>query len=275
MADLLNEPHPLFLPDEDDDAPLVSEIQISRMENGQAVFAPRVRPAAELQSLEQIAGEFGGGVYVLVARHEHRITTRRKYSIPGKPKPMYDEGPSGEKETHTPPPAAIDPMMAMMGMGGQGGGLMPILMMMFQQQNAAADRQTQMFIAMMNGNKDSSAQEKADARAELNASVERERINSQAQMTMFREMMMLNAQKSGGGSGEEFTRGVEFMRGFANQQIETMRAVAQGDGNSELGSILETLGQAFQAAQAVGMFKGGGTLPEGVPAVDPSAIPVQ
>lgn len=238
----------MFLPEDEDDPPQVSEIQVCRLENGQQVFAPRVRPATELQSLEQIAGEFGGGTYILIARHEGRISTRRKIVLPGKPKPMYDEGPKEDTHSASQTPA-IDPMMAMMGMGTGGGGLMPILMMMFQQQNAAADRQTQMFIAMMNGSRESSAEEKAAARAELAASVERERINSERQMNMFREMMAAKGSSAGG--GEDFTRGVEFMRTFAVQQIEVMKAQTKGD-DIEWGSILETIAQALQG---FGMLK--------------------
>ncbi len=256
--------HPLFMPEDDDDPVQVSEIQISRMENGQAMFAPRVRPASELQSLEQVAAEFGGGTYILIARHDHRITTRRKYVLPGKSKPLYDEGPKEEPVIATP---AIDPMMAMMGMGGGGGGgLMPLIMMMFQQQNASADRQTQMFVAMMQGSRESTADEKAAARAELQASVERERINSANQMAMMREMMTLSMQgKGNGGAGEDFTRGVEFMRSFANQQVEVLKAQAKGE-DTDWGSILETFGQAMQG---FGMLKNltGSPLPEGVPNV--------
>lgn len=260
MKQDLEPAHPLFLPDEEDDKPVsVDEIQISRMENGQQVYAPRVRPASELQSLEQIVSEFGGGHYILIARYEKRISTRRKIVLPGPPKPMYDEG--NKTEPVQAQPAPIDPMLAMMGMGGSGGGMMPLIMLMFQQQNQAADRQTQMFMAMMQGTRDSSAEEKAAARAELQASIERERINSERQMAMMREVLAMQANRGSGG-GEDFTRGVEFMRTFATQQVEMARAAAQGDGNDGLGAILETLGQAFQAAQAVGMFKGG-PLPEG------------
>jgi hypothetical protein len=141
------------------------------------------------------------------------------------------------------------------------GLIMMMMQQMMQQQAQAAASQTQMFIAMMQGNQQSSAEEKAQARAELQANIERERISSERTMALMREMM---GSKSSNGSGEDFTRGVEFMRGFAMQQIEMTKAMAKGeDTGGELGSLLETLGQAFQAAQAVGLIKPGG-LPEGV-----------
>lgn len=261
----MSEPgHPLFLPEEDDDEPVqVSQIQVTRMENGKQVFAPRVRPASELQSLEQIAGEFGGGTYVLIARHEGRITTRRKYDIPGLPKPLYDEEPKTAPTPVASQTAPIDPMSAMMG-GQQGGSLMGLIMMMMQQmmqqQAAAAQSQTQMFIAMMNNNQQSSAEEKAQARAELQANIERERLNSERTMALMREMM-----GNRGGSSEDFTRGVEFMRTFAQQQIEMAKSAAKGEDNGgELASLLETLGMAMQGFGMLKSVTGGGAMPEGV-----------
>jgi hypothetical protein len=258
--------HPLFLPDDEDESPVaVSEIQIARIENGQQVFYPRVFPANELQSLEQVVSELGGGSYILIARNEGRITTRRKYVLPGKPKPMYDES---RQETVTPPvsaptPTSLDPMALMM--SGQGGGLMPLIMLMMQQQQQAADRQMQMFLAMMQNTRESTAEEKAAARAEMNAQVERERISSEQMMGLMREAL---ASKSGGGS-EDFTRGVEFMRSFAAQQIETLRATTQNkDGELDFGSILETLGQVLQGASLLKGITGGG-VPEGVPLPTP------
>lgn len=260
--------HPLFPPDDDDarggddgEPVQVSQIQVTRMENGQPVFAPRIRPATELLSLEQIAGEFGGGTYILIARNEGRITSRRKYVIPGKPKPLFDEAKDESPTQVVPPAPVIDPMRAMM--GGEGG-LMGLIMMMMQQmmqqQAAAAASQTQMFIAMMQGNQQSSAEEKAQARAELQANIERERISSERTMGLMREMM----QARGGGGSEDFTKGVEFMRAFAHQQIEVMKSQVKGD-DTDWGSVLETVGQAIQGLQMFSAVKSGG-LPEGVAA---------
>ncbi len=259
--------HPLFLTEDSDDDPVaVSEIQIARVENGQQVFYPRLFPANELQSLEQVSAELGGGSYILIARHEGRITTRRKYVLPGKPKPMYDEG-RQEKETpvSTTPTVAVppvaDPMMSMIMMMMQG---------MMQQQAQAQQSQTQMFIAMMQGNQQSTAEEKAAARAELQANIERERISSQNTLTLMRELM----SSRGGGGSEDFTKGVEFMRGFAQLQIESAKQAAQGDGNDGLNSILETIGQALQAAQSVGLFKPN-PLPDGAGVVSQVAEAAQ
>lgn len=268
------EAHPLFPQsedDEDENIKLVSFITISRIENGKQYLAPRQRRADELRSLDQLHAEFGGGEYVLTAFHNGRISTRRKLNLPGKSKPMYDDGISSAEESRAtaqaPQIAPADPMQALMGSQG-GGSLMGLIMMMMQQmmqqQAAAAQSQTQMFLAMMQGNQQSSSEEKASARAELQANIERERISSERTMALMREMM---STRGGGGSGEEFTRGVEFMRSFATQQVETLRAAAKGDNETDWGSILESLGQVLQGAGMLKDLAGGGNsvgLPEGV-----------
>lgn len=249
LPEMTEDGHPLFLTDDEDDHPVVSQIQITRMENGQQVYAPRMRQAVELQSLDQIAGEFGGGVYVLIARHAGRIVGSRKYTIPGAPKKMYDETEETAKAKEPPPITMPAPVSAFGGDSSIMALLMTMMQGMMQSQTQAAQNQTQMFIAMMSGNQQASAEEKAAQRAELQANIERERINSQQTMTLMREFM----GNKGGGSGEDFTRGVEFMRSFATQQIEVLRSNAKGEGDTDWGSLLETLGQVMQGA---GLLKG-------------------
>ncbi len=262
------EAHPLFPIDEDsdsDDIKPVTSIHIARKENGKLMVAPRMRSATVLVSLEAIHGEFGGGEYVLIGYNNGKISNRRTINLSGKPKPMFDDGievPAPQAQAAPPP---VDPMAAMM--GGQGG-IMPLIMLMMQQQNQSADRQTQMFIAMMENSRQSTSEEKAQARAELAANIERERIANDRTMTLMREMMA--NKSSGNGGGEDFTRGVEFMCGFAMQQIEMVKATSKGEEGDGLMGLLETLGQAFQAAQAVGMFKGV-PIPEGVTQVAEAA----
>lgn len=255
--------HPLFPVDEDsddDEIRTVTSIHVARKENGKLMFAPRPRRADELNSLEQIHSEFGGGEYCLIGYNNGRITARRTINLSGKSKPLFDDGVEPVLEKPAAPSQIINPMQAMMG-GGEGG-IMGLIMMMMQQmmqaQAAAAQNQTQMFMAMMSNTQAQSSEEKASARAELQANIERERISSERTMTLMREMM----GAKGGGSGEDFTRGVEFYRSFANAQIEMARATAKESGDDGVGSILETLMQAFQGYQALQEMKNGG-----VPAV--------
>lgn len=244
--------HPLFpceADDEDDEVKPVSSIHITRKENGKFVFAPRPRQASELQSIEQIASEFGGGEYQLIAYHNGRITTRRVIIIPGKPKPMFDEGLEPVVEQKVSPSTVVDPMAALMGQGG--GGIMGLIMMMMQQmmqqQAAAQQSQTQMFIAMMQNNTATSQADKEAQRTELAANIERERQNSERTMTLMREMMSNRPS----GSGDEFAKGVEFMRSFATMQIDTARAAAKDSGDDGLEKLLETGMQALQGFMAL------------------------
>jgi hypothetical protein len=256
--------HPLFPVDEDsddDEIKTVQLIQIARKENGKPVFAPRARQASELQSLDQIHAEFGGGEYLLYAYNNGRISTRRTVNLPGKPKPMYDDGiDASASPAQAPAPPPADPMSAMMG-GGQGG-LMGLIMMMMQQmmqqQAQAAASQTQMFIAMMQGNQQQSSEEKAQARAELQANIERERIASERTMSLMREMM----QAKGGDTGDGFYKGVEFMRAQMSQQLDMLKN-SKGEGD---GDLMETLGMIIQGVSAFSQMNKGG-LPEGVPGV--------
>lgn len=257
--------HPLFPVGEDaddDEIKTVTSIHIARKENGKLMYAPRPRAANELESLEQIHAEFGGGEYVLIGYNNGRISARRMVNLSGKPKPMYDDGAQEEPKA----PATVAPVIDPMAMGGNNG-LMGLIMMMMQQmmqqQAQAAQSQTQMFIAMMQGNQQASAEEKAQARAELQANIERERINSERTMAMMREMMSARS----GGSGEDFTRGVEFMRSFATQQIETLKETATKGGDTDWGSILETFGQVMQGVGLLKQVNAGGPLPEGVPGI--------
>lgn len=253
--------HPLFPVGEDaddDEIKTVTSIHIARKENGKLMFAPRPRSASELESLEQIHSEFGGGEYVLIGYNNGRISARRNVNLSGKPKPLYDEGiPDTPPVVQAPPPA--DPMMAMM---GGSGGFLPFLAMMMQQQSQSADRQMQLFMAMIQGTRESSAEDKAQARAEMQANVERERIASERMMTLMREAMT----NKGGDSSNGFTQGVEFMRSFSMMQIEQMKNNAKEGDGTDWGSLIETLGQALQG---FGMLKGmaGGGLPEGAPGI--------
>lgn len=267
------EAHPLFPAseeDDDDEIKRVSFISVSRIENGKQYLAPRQRRADELRSLDQLHAEFGGGEYVLTAFHNGRISTRRKLNLPGKSKPMFDEGITSPEEQKAAAVAApsTDPMAIMGGQSGLMGLIMMMMQQMMQQQAQAAQSQTQIFIAMMQSNQSASSEEKAQARAELQANIERERINSERTMALMREMM---TAKGGGGGGEDFTRGVEFMRTFAIQQIEVMKSHAKGE-ETDWGSLIETVGQALQGLKLFEAMKSGAPLPEGtIPGAEQAA----
>lgn len=250
MADFQdNPPHPLFPPlddgksdDTDPDevipAPLVTEILVQRVEQGKKVTCPRAFRGEELLSLVDLCALYGGGEYELIAKHAGRITARRRYTISGPSKPMYDTGPTSEEAVKAPAiQAPMNPLGVMMGeQGGVMGLIMMMMQQMMQQQAAAQQSQTQMFIAMMQNSSASSKEDKELQRAELAANIERDRLASERTMSFMREMM---ANRPAGGS-DEFTKGVEFMRAFATTQIQTAKEAAGASGDSELERLLGT-----------------------------------
>jgi hypothetical protein len=259
----MTEFHPLFPPQEDDDedadAPDIQEILIQRKEDGKWVSGPRVFMPGELTGLPQLFAEFGGGEYQLIARNSiHRIVRRNIVMLPGPKKPMFDT-----PEPVAPKPVA-NPMMAMMGGGGGEGGIMGLVMMMMQQmmqsQQQAAANQSQMMMAfiqtMATGNQ---AQIQA-AQESMNRQSERDARDKESQMAML--IKLTEARQSGNSTGgeESFFKGVEFMRHFATQQVEVMKASAKGKEDFDWESLLES---GLQALQTFNAFKdmGAGGLP--------------
>jgi hypothetical protein len=271
--------HPLFPPTDDEDPenfiPVdVQEIVVQRKEAGKYVTAPRTFLASELQDLNTIYVEYGGGEFQLIARDSKKIIRgRRLYILPGPSKPLFDEGPPvvPAKPTQT----SSNPMMALMGgMAGQGeGGIMALVMMMMQQMmqaNAAAQaQQTQMFIAMMQNSSSTTAADKAAQQEAYNRQREADRHHEAQMMTMMRELA--SAKTSSGGSEETFFKGVEFMRQFSKQEIENIKALSKG-GETDLGGLLDTLGEAISGGlQLYQMAKG----PEGAGLPTPEVPPIQ
>lgn len=138
-------PHPLFLAeDDDDDAPRVELIKVTRWDRGGQVWAPQQFEPTELTSLEQIAAYWGGGNYELIA-YGHRPSDgkagavgRRRYLLPGAPRAL--DG-SGEAPPEPPPPPAPAPT--------GGGGSSEWIPLMIAMMKASADTQAAMFSGMM------------------------------------------------------------------------------------------------------------------------------
>lgn len=274
MADTDYVIHPLFpLNDDEDDPdavpPDVQEIHIQRKENGRLVTAPRVFLPGEMTSLAQLFGEYGGGEYHLVARnHKKQLQGRRMYSLPGPSKPMFDDGiPLGGQKPQV-QASPQNPMMAMMG-GGEGG-IMGLVMMMMQQmmagQSAAAANQSQMMMAFIQSMATGNQAQIAAAQENMNRQAERDSRDKEAQMAML--IKLTEARQAGNSTGgeESFFKGVEFMRHFATQQVEMMKATAKG-GDKELDweSLIESGLQALQTFNAFKDIAGGGGLPGATP----------
>lgn len=266
MADF----HPLFAPGDDEEEetepPDIQEIHIQRKENGKYVTAPRTFLAGELQSLNQIHSEFGGGEYQLIGRDSRKIIRRRVIHIlPGPHKPMFEE------EAQPAKPAATAPTNPMAAMMGGDGGIMGLVMMMMQQmmqsQQAASQQQSQMMMAfiqtMASGNQ---AQIQA-AQEAMNRQAERDARDKESQMAML--VKLTEARQAGNSTGGEdsFFKGVEFMRHFSTQQLEMMKQQAAGKsgGDFDLEGIIGTVLEALQGFNAFKEMSGAGGLPGAAP----------
>ena len=134
--------HPLFPSETDHDEDRdISWIQVTRWEGGGYKYAPLVIPADELRGLDELHSMFGGGNFELIARSadKAKITHRKKYSLPGLPKPLAptEDAPAAPPSQAASAALGRDPMMA-------------LFAMMMQQQQQAQAQMTQVLIAAMN-----------------------------------------------------------------------------------------------------------------------------
>lgn len=224
--------HPLFpFSDDDEEGFDVSFIQITRWEGGKQVWGPTL-PAAELQSELAIQEQFGGGVYVLLAKRPLRsdrskpgsVTKSRKVSLPGRSKPLSSDPTPEEIAAFDPSTrAVVTPGGANAGAFTGGGGFEQVLLAMMSMQQQTAER----------------------AAAENRESARRESENSKAFMTMF--LGMMNSSKSDSASM------VQMMMTLSAQQQQSMVSLlpaligARGGGPEEMAKFAElfkTLGFA-------------------------------
>jgi hypothetical protein len=178
--------HPLFPPMNDsEDSPEVTQIHVTRIEAGRPVYCPHLFGADELLSLEQVADMFGGGDYELVARDGKTFSARRRYTLPGKSRPLLI-GNSVETNQETQVNVAVAPaapqseMMAFLGiitsqqnnmmamlmkqsevsmqtmatvisaaLGGKGGDTSGIIQALQANSNTAMTSQTELFKAVL------------------------------------------------------------------------------------------------------------------------------
>jgi hypothetical protein len=272
----MTEYHPLFPPnddEEDEEAPDIQAILIQRKENGKYVTAPGSFMPGDMNSLARLYGEFGGGDYQLLGRAGNgRIIRRVVHTLPGPPKPMYDEGPAPK-----PQPVAANPMSALMG-AGTDGGIMGIIMMMMQnmmqQANQASERQTQMMLAMMTTAGNSSAAQIAAMQENMRAQAERDQRDKQAQIELMLKLSEAKGSGNSTGGEDSFFKGVEFMRHFSTQQLEMMKQQAAGKsgGDFDLEGIIGTVLEALQGFNAFKEFSGAGGLPGAAGAAAPEVV---
>jgi hypothetical protein len=143
------EPHPLFPTGQGEPIPQIDWINVCRFEPGRGpIDCPRVFPAMELQSLEDLAGMYGGGRYELRGRSSGPdgapgpILRYQRFTLDGESLPFAGElagGAGAAAAAAGGAPAPMDPMMMFLTMQSENA----------KEARASSDRQMQMIIAMM------------------------------------------------------------------------------------------------------------------------------
>jgi hypothetical protein len=141
------EPHPLFPTEPGEPIPQIDWIAIARFEKRGTVDCPRIYPASELTTLDDIANMYGGGNYELRGRcsgasgQPGPMVRRARYTIEGRSYPFTGEdaaGAEGEAAQAQAAPA-MDPIVLFMTMMKESQA----------EARAAGERQMQLLVAMM------------------------------------------------------------------------------------------------------------------------------
>lgn len=205
--------HPLFEPEtDDDDAPEVQGIHVTRYEDGGYKWCPYLFGPQELQGLGDVFGKFGGGKYELIARANNRIAARRRFDIPGKSLPLTGpQSPERESAPTQQPPTQMP-------QSNEGG--MATMLMQFMTIQSESNR------AMMNMMMQSSANQMTAMTTLVTAMLSRDSEGSktliqalqanneralQGQSQVFATMLETLGKTAGGGGDklEAFKEGLE------------------------------------------------------------------
>lgn len=239
------QPHPLFQPqDEDDEMPEVEFIHVTRFEGSAYLWCPYRFGPEEIADLSDVFERFGGGKYELIARNGGKLSAKRRYELPGKPRPLTGISEQTDAPTQSPPVAPpanfgdsqAGVIMQMMTLQSENNRLMMQMMMQSSQQTMTA--MTSMTTAMLSRDGDAS---KTLIQA-LQANNERA---IQGQSQVFQTMLETIGKGASGGKSElaAFKEGLE------------IGSTAEGDDGD---SVVETLGQVAQGLGALNALTGNG-----------------
>lgn len=219
-------PHPLFEPEEPGEEPaIVYRIKVTRWGARGQRWVPQQFDASALVSLEQIQQTYGGGDYELIAYGPGGCVARRRYSLDGRPKPLYpDEEDDGEGFATGAPPAVAAPPVAA-APHGSDSLLALILQTTAQTQSAMMTGLMSLVGAMISG---------SSASAERQVATMQE-LHSQHAAAQANFLAAIVQAKSGGG-GNTAAQAVELLR----EGIAIGKTTAGTDGESdEIGGLIE------------------------------------
>lgn len=235
--------HPLFPPETDDDeAPEVEGIHVSRFGEGPPKWCSYLFAADELTELQQIQELFGGGTYELIARAAGRITARRRYCLDGRSRPLVYGVASGAEPPTVPTQPQPQPQAAPPG----DMGFMGLLVQMMN--NQAQSNQAMMMAVMQNVSAMATAMVSRDsdsAKATLQAMAQVQNQAMAQQSAFFNAMM---TTKGGGGS--------DVVKSF-REGLELGRSTSIPDGDED-GGLGETIAQAVEGLKLVNQMTGDG-----------------
>lgn len=247
--------HPLFPPkDDDEDAPEVARIIVTRHEAGGPVVAPHTFAAEDLQSFEDIVGLFGGGNYELIARDARRITARRQYRLGGKSKPLVAEEPS---ETPRPQPAQQS--------AGADALVMTMMQTMMQMQQAQHQSTMQFLSAMVQSNQN-------NGREHVQAMQQSYQAAQEAQTRLMSAIIEAGRGASGGG-GLSADAAIQFIE-MGAEMVHGQReggGGGEGEGGGDLEAVTEGMNVATQFMDAIGRVRSRRGPPMHGPAPPPSS----
>jgi len=241
---------------DDDEAPEVEGIHVSRFENGNQPYCAHLFGPEELVDLEQIADLFGGGKYELVARAQNRISAKRRYELAGKPKPLSIGAVDAPDPTHTVPPHAPQApqfdggmgqmLMQFMAMQSQSNSQMMQMMMQSSQQTMTSI--TAMATAMVSRDGDGN---KSVIQALQSANDKALQGQAQVFQTMLETLKgtggkdLFDAYREGlsdaaGGGGDDAESGDGVM-GTMKTAVEAMKLASEltGDGPPQTGEPIQ------------------------------------
>lgn len=229
------EAHPLFpARSEDDEAPEVCSIHVTRPGEGWHVFP--FKPE-ELTELSQIYERFGGGRYELIARNDRHITDRRPYTLPGPSKPLNDGAQSPGAQPEAPAATSAPPQYPMQAAPGMSEQMLLALMkMMSDQQNNS----TQVLVAMMNGSREAQS-------AHLENMQRLHDRHAESSMKMM-QTIMESSKRADGGGAEAYDRGIKTALDLAERLRETEPDDSDDDDDDIMGQLVGTLSSLAQGA---------------------------
>jgi hypothetical protein len=243
--------HPLFPPMNDsEDSPEVTQIHVTRIEAGRPVYCPHLFGADELLSLEQVADMFGGGDYELVARDGKTFSARRRYTLPGKSRPLLignnvETNQETQVNVQLPPPQS-DMMAFLQLMAQKDSANMQLMMQMSQQSMQGL---VAIITAAFGNNKGT----------ETGAIIQAMQSNSNTAMNSQTELFKA-ALASKGGDGVAAAREILELAKLMKESNG-----AGGGNKDDDDAIGETIGQVVEALNMAGRLTGE---TEGVPIPD-------